>query len=110
MASRVEISDDWKAPVAAAWIKLAQERLGPDIADDAKRYCPERTGALKESIEHHMDGEKLIVSASGGDDGRTYAVYVECGTRPHEITPQHEKGPVLARRGTPSPEGQSPRQ
>ena len=89
--SRVEISDDWEAPVTAAWIELASKRLGPDIAADAKRYCPEKTGALKESIENHMDGETLIVSATGGADGRTYAVYVECGALPHEILPNEKK-------------------
>ncbi len=81
MASRVEIDGDWEGPVMAAVEDLFQNRLGPDIADDARRYAPERTGALKESIEHHLEDGTLIVSATGGADGRTYAGYVELGHR-----------------------------
>lgn len=88
MANRVEVSDDWRDHVEQSMEQLFADRLGPDIAGDAKRYCPERTGALKDSIEHHMEGDTLIVSASGGADGRTYAAYVELGTRPHEIRPR----------------------
>ncbi|GAB2695925.1 HK97 gp10 family phage protein [Kitasatospora kifunensis] len=87
MANRVDIDDSWQAQVGAAVEALFQARLGPDIVRDAKRYCPERTGALQESIEHHLEDGDLIVSATGGDDGRTYAAYVELGTRPHEIRP-----------------------
>lgn len=68
-----------------AWDAFAAGRLGPDIERDAKRYCPVDTGALRDSIENHLEGHDLIVSASGGADGRTYAVYVELGTRPHVI-------------------------
>lgn len=86
MASRVEVDDSWEDEVSAAMAKFFEERLGPDIARDAKRYCPEKTGALQESIEHHLENGDLIVSATG-DDERTYAAYVELGTRPHEIRP-----------------------
>jgi len=65
----------------AAWGKFADERLGPDIARDARRYCPEDTGALKDSIENHMEEDTLIVSASGGAGGRIYAAWVELGHR-----------------------------
>lgn len=105
MSSRVEISDEWQGEVGAAVEAFFEDRLGPDIAGDARRYAPERTGALKASIEHHIEDGDLIVSASGGgvdDDGnlyvsrragrggaphkvdeggRTYAAYVECGHR-----------------------------
>jgi HK97 gp10 family phage protein len=91
MASRAEVGDSWEAQVEAAVQAFFQDRLGPDIVRDAKRYCPERTGALQDSIEHHLEDGDLIVSASGGDDGRTYAAYVELGTRPHEIRPVHAR-------------------
>lgn len=110
MATRVELSEGWEAEVDSAVEALLEDRLGPDIADDARRYCPVRTGALKASIEHHLEDGSLIVSASGGgeDDngnlfvsrrpgragrvatrpvhhvdegGRTYALYVEMGHR-----------------------------
>lgn len=79
--ARVVMEDGFEDEVMAGWLKLAEERLGPDIAGDARRYAPEDTGALKESVEHHMEGPTLIVSATGGADGRTYAAYVELGHR-----------------------------
>lgn len=79
--ARVEINPDAQGEALAAWRKLARERLGPEIAGDARDFCPVDTGALKESIEDHMDGDDLIVSATGGADGRTYARFVEFGHR-----------------------------
>ena len=110
MASRVELDEGWEGDVDAAVETLFEDRLGPDIADDARRYCPVRTGALKASIEHHVNDGTLIVSATGGGEdengnlyvslrpgrlgnvrtrevhhvdegGRTYAAYVELGHR-----------------------------
>lgn len=77
----VEINAGWREATREAWLKVATEVLGPEIADDARMLCPVDTGALKESIEHHMDGDDLIISATGGADGRTYAAYVEFGHR-----------------------------
>lgn len=91
MGSHVEMSSGWEGEVDAAVEGLLADRLGPAIADDARRYCPVDTGALKESIEHHMEGQDLIVSATGGADGRTYAAYVELGTEPHVILPDKKK-------------------
>ena len=71
----------WEQEALAAWDRLADTRLGPDIRDDAKRYAPVRTGELRDSIGHHMEGHTLIVEASA-----PYAAYVEMGTRPHTIT------------------------
>jgi hypothetical protein len=86
VAGHTEIDDAWEDEVGAAVAAFFQGRLGPDIARDARRYCPEKTGALAESIEHHLEGVDLVVSATGSDE-RTYAAYVELGTRPHEIRP-----------------------
>jgi hypothetical protein len=65
---------------------MARIEMDPDagaqvIAGDARRYAPKRSGSLAGSVEHHMEGDDLIVSATGGDDGRTYAAYVELGHR-----------------------------
>ena len=80
--ARVEVSGEWEGGVAAAIEEFFDERLGPDIVRDAKRYCPTRTEALRDSIEHHIeDGGDLIVSATGGAGGRVYAAYVELGHR-----------------------------
>lgn len=70
----------WEDKVRSAADGVLRDKLGPAIADDAKRYCPKRTGALADSIEHHMEGHTLVVSATGSDE-RTYAAYVELGHR-----------------------------
>jgi hypothetical protein len=75
MTQGTNVDPGWQEQVLAAWEDFAEERLGPDISDDARRYCPVETGALKASIEHHMEGDDLIVSASGGgedDEGNLY--------------------------------------
>ncbi|MEV7770581.1 hypothetical protein [Kitasatospora sp. NPDC086791] len=85
--AHAEIDGAWEHEVTTALGRLFVERLGPAIAADAARYCPQHTGALAASIEHHMEGQDLIVSATGGAEGRTYAAYVELGTGPHIIRP-----------------------
>ena len=101
MAS-VTVNPAWHADLRAAATVFLDERLGPDIAEDARRYAPlgpswvnpdpalhRRTaparvgGALKASIEHHMEGEELIVEAHA-----PYAAWVELGTSPHPIDAQ----------------------
>src|SRR5712664_1951496 len=57
------------------------DQLGHDVATDAKRYAPKDTGALAASIEHHMEGHTVVISARGGAGGREYAVFVELGHR-----------------------------
>jgi hypothetical protein len=82
--SRVEIDEGaWESRVLAGWDRLAQEKLGPDIAEDARRYAHEVTGELKASIDFQLkEGHVLEVRASA-----PYAAYVELGTRPHIIRP-----------------------
>lgn len=98
---RVEISDDWREHVAVAMDRLFEEKLGPDIEADARRYAPvgpsfggdpahPRTpphegGELKGSISHHLNGHTLVIRADA-----PYAAYVELGTRPHPITAHGE--------------------
>lgn len=104
MASHVQVDDQWRENVAAATREWFDTKLGPDIADDARRYCPERTGDLKDSIEHHVEDGNLIVSATGSDE-RTYAAYVELGHRvyhpstgrvgPETVPPQPFLRPAL---------------
>jgi len=71
-----------RAAVAEGWEELATGRLGPEIREDAKRYCPERTGALAASIHDEFDQatQELIVEATGSEE-RDYAAYVELGHR-----------------------------
>lgn len=100
MASTVELAEGWEEKVLAAWDKLAQERLGPDITKDAKRYAPVNTGELRESISFHMaEGHRLVVRADA-----PYSAYVEMGTRPHIIRP-HDRpaGGFVGGPGNPGP-------
>lgn len=90
----VEMDGDYLAEILGAWDAYADGELGPKIRDDAKRFCPVETGALRESIEDHLEGHTLIVSATGGADGRIYAVYLELGHRVfHPST--HTVGPEV---------------
>lgn len=75
--ARFEINPAWRGEVEALWVPFADGQLGEDISDDARRACPVDTGALKASIEHHMEGLDLIVSAVGGgeDEGGNLFVY-----------------------------------
>jgi uncharacterized protein with WD repeat len=77
---RVVVDDDAREKAEAAVVPWMREELGPEIEERAKRYVPIDTGALRESIEHHMNGTTLVVSATGSDV-RTYAAYIELGHR-----------------------------
>jgi hypothetical protein len=94
------ISPGWQDNVLAGTDELFLTTLGPLISTDAKALCPVfgganstatavsmqiaasvgniTPGALRDSIEYHLRGHSLIVSASGGD-GRSYAFWVETG-------------------------------
>lgn len=92
---------DWLEEVYSATDRLFESTLGPEISDDARDLCPVffgqnstagevsyqiamslgtpiPGGALRDSIEHHLNGHTLIVSATGSGE-RSYAYYVETG-------------------------------
>lgn len=89
---------DWLEKIYQYTDMLLEGYLGPEIAGDARSYCPVfggenstatpeslaaagddyNPGALRDSIEDHMDGHTLIVSATGSST-RSYALYVELG-------------------------------
>jgi len=75
------VDADAGVKAAEACIPFLDGKLGPEIAERARRYAPKETGALAISVSHHMDGTDLIVSAVGGDAGREYAAYLEFGHR-----------------------------
>jgi len=96
--ARVVMDPGFIPEVEAAGLTFMDNRLGPSIADDARRYAPigvstpltrrvppHEAGELKASIEHHMEGAELIVEAHA-----PYAAYVELGTFPHAIRAQGE--------------------
>lgn len=78
---RVVVDADADEKATEAILPWLDDDLGEEIEGRARRYAPRETGALAASVEHHMDGTTLIVSASGGDKGRTYAAYIELGHR-----------------------------
>ena len=71
---------DWQGKLSAVIDGSFADKLGPAIREDAYRYCPKRTGDLANSIEYHLDGDTLIISATGSGD-RDYAAYVEYSHR-----------------------------
>ena len=98
---RLTMDPDWLENVYAATDRLFLDTLGPDIFEDARDACPvfggenstatpvslaigERMGrdipggALRDSIEFHLNKHDLIVAATGSDE-RTYAAFVELG-------------------------------
>lgn len=77
---KIVMEPGWQEHVSGSTDDLFRDKLGPAIAKDAKRFCPKRSGALADSIEDHLEGHSLIVSATGSDE-RSYAAYVELGHR-----------------------------
>lgn len=88
MSSRVEISPTCEADVTVAVDRWLDTRLGPDIAADAQRFCPVRTGFLRSNIRWQVHNGQLRV----GSNVR-YHGYVECGTR--HMAPRPHLRPAL---------------
>jgi len=98
---RFTMNPGWQDNVLAGTDALFLTRLGPEMRADARALCPVfggqnstatadslaaagddyEPGSLLDSIEFHLAGHTLIVSATGSED-RGYAVYVELG---HEV-------------------------
>jgi len=100
------MAPDWLEGVYAGTDRLFTNILGPDIREAARDLCPvfggqnstatevsmqiaeslaargrePDPGALRDSIEDHLNGHTLIVSANGSDE-RSYAYWVETGHR-----------------------------
>ena len=62
------------------------ERLASHAEEVMRGKAPERTGRLKKSIRKSVRPNRAVVGPSV-----PYAVYVEYGTRPHEIRPVRAK-------------------
>lgn len=78
--------------INAAITKLL-EQLARDVADDAQRFAPVRTGALRASIHAEpVDGGDSVKVAASAE----YAGYVELGTR--NMAPQPYLKPALYRK------------
>ena len=77
-----QINGGWQEELLAKWDEYADTNLGPAIRDDAKRYCPVETGALRDSITHDVATDHALLVSAYGSDERWYAVYVEL---PHRV-------------------------
>lgn len=75
MAMHVVFESGWERHIDGDVSELL-EQLGVEIEAEAKAACPVRTGRLRESIEHEIDGDTLRVGSNV-----EYSVYVEEGTR-----------------------------
>ena len=65
-----------RAAIGEGWGKVATERLGPAIREDAKRYCPVDTGALRDILTNWLGANKW----SRGKWGDFYMVVRLAGT------------------------------
>ncbi|WP_297699637.1 HK97 gp10 family phage protein [Mycobacterium sp.] len=73
--TRIEMDPDWQRNLDVPVAELL-ERLGTEIEADAKEHCPVRTGKLRESLHHVVEGDEVRI----GSD-LDYAGYVEEGHR-----------------------------
>lgn len=80
--TRVEMTPGWEQNLSVPTAELL-ERLGVEIEADAKEHCPVRTGRLRESISHSVNGDEVQI----GSD-LSYAGYVEEGH--HVVAWGHE--------------------
>jgi hypothetical protein len=86
---RSEMEPGWEDRVAAACDQMLG-KVGEQIASDAQRYAPVRSGKLRESISHKVEAHELVVEASAA-----YAAYVEMGHRIAHGPHMREVGPKV---------------
>jgi len=55
--------------------------MAEQIADYMRQEVPVRSGKLRDSIRVKVEDSRIVI----GPEGVDYAVYVEYGTKPHEI-------------------------
>lgn len=86
----VEMDPDFEAHVLEAIDGTFRDELGPQMADNMRRYCPIWTRGTRykeavrthivDTIEDHVEDHTLIVSASGGNThDEPFATDVEFG-------------------------------
>lgn len=96
MAVRIEMEEGWIVALHKAETQFFDVQLGPDIHDDADRYCPVDTGRLQRSLDHQViedegDGlPELQVGSFPDEEGDVeYAAAVEMGFHGPEIVRAH---------------------
>ncbi|MGA2412700.1 MAG: hypothetical protein ABSG46_20245 [Candidatus Binataceae bacterium] len=74
--ARVVIDAGAVAQIELAGSVFLDDRLGPLIVEDAKRYAPKRTGVMAALIHHSVDGDTLYIISPA-----PYSAWVELGHR-----------------------------
>jgi hypothetical protein len=87
VTSGVRARHGWQAEFDAA-VALRMHRLTEDVADDARRACPEDTGALVGSIHTQY----VSATHSRVWVGTDHWWPTEYGSHPHEIRPKAPDG------------------
>lgn len=94
-STRVEMEDGWQGWLREAEFVFFDVQLGPDVTDDAKRYCPVDKGRLVNSLDHQVlgggqDVPELQVGSFPDEDGPVeYAAVVDRGFEGPEIVREH---------------------
>lgn len=98
MSGRIEMEEGWIVALHKAEAQFFAVQLGPDITDDAKRYCPVDTGRLERSLDNQViedegDGlPELQVGSFPDEEGDVeYAAAVDRGFDGPEIVHEHTR-------------------
>lgn len=96
MGVRFEMEEGWIVHLHAAEGEFFDRQLGPDIIDDARRYCPVDTARLVNSLDHQVvedegDGmPELQVGSFPDEEGPVdYAAAVDRGFHGEELVREH---------------------
>lgn len=80
--ARVEFVPGWETHMDSAISKFV-EKIADDVLADMRQHCPVDTGALLADLGSEVQGKTARIGARSVP----YAIYVEEGVGPHEITP-----------------------
>lgn len=96
MGVPIEMEEGWIVALHRAEARFFRVQLGPDITDDARRYCPVDTGRLERSLDNQViedegDGlPELQVGSFPDEEGDVeYAAAVDRGFYGKELVREH---------------------
>lgn len=81
---RIEWEPGWEQALDTEVSKYLKT-IAEDVLHDMQRTVPKNTGRLMNDLDYEVDGLIAYVGARSVD----YAIYVERGTRPHDIKSKH---------------------
>lgn len=80
--ARIEFVPGWESHMDSE-INKFMKNLADDVLNDMQEHCPVDTGALLADLESEVHEKTARIGAATVP----YAIYVEEGVGPHEITP-----------------------